>query len=231
MPDRSNFFPQSQQAAARTEKMPKTNNKKRKPSGGHEARTKKRGPSTSLSETPADVSVKLESATPDRILVTMDKVWEDKILGRVGINDPVMLVSWNVDNLGQTVQALQGHAAGPALAHPPPAWLAAPYSAETVQDQILQHLIDSAKGVHPDDEGGENDHVGGTVGHVMIAPNSYLGYTTLNVLANNMGLDPFFMNHATLPLGETYSIADGKRKTTGVRAPLVAPPGGVGVLD
>lgn len=156
--------------------------------------------------------------------------WE-KILDRVGIDDPFIMVDWNVENLAATVATLQGHATAAALANPPPAWLAAPYSTDSVRIQILQHLVDSAKQNFPDAANGRNDHVGGVVGRLMVGPNSTDGYASLKCHASGLPLDSFFSNHATLPLGDFYMGADCKAKNVGVRSPVDSLTGSIVVFN
>ena len=103
-----------------------------------------------------------------------------------------------------------------------------PYTAESLQRAILGHLVERARTLHPHNE---NDHVGQVVGNVMICPNSSDGYANIKTAACVLGLEPFFQNHATYPLGEVYIIADRKAKTVGIRSRVLLAPHGVSVFS
>ena len=61
---------------------------------------------------------------------------------------------------------------------------------------------------------------GDVLGNSMIAPNTQVQYMSLVAAARDLMIDPFIRHHVAVPLGQQYFIADGKRTTIGMRAPL-----------
>ena len=64
----------------------------------------------------------------------------------------------------------------------------------------------------------------------LLAPNTIPQYANSNTSLFSLGYIPIFraINPAHLPIGSNYIIADSKRKTTAIAAPVLAPPAAVG---
>jgi hypothetical protein len=154
------------------------------------------------------------------VRITLAKGWE-YVLKKVGEDDPACYIDWDFENLDRTVvncnQAIVNNLPG---APPPPVWLnlagGAALTVPGLQASIMAHVQTQAGG-------------GGVIGKSLIAPNTIPQYGCCGIHFSHIGFDPFFRAYAVCPIGRHYCLADKKAQTTGVAAPIPAPPVGQGV--
>lgn len=187
---------------------------------GHHGDTKKRkvSPDSVHRRCPASEALRgIERINEKQVRVILAEGWEN-VLPHKGEDDPGCLIMWDHDNISATVAAFNAAMAAGAA---PPAWLNVgvgpnPFTVPGLKASILAHVCVTGGG-------------GGVVGNALIAPNDFAQYGQVKTIFNNIGFEPFFIQHAECPIGRHFALADRRANTTAIADPVAAPPVGLGV--
>ena len=151
-----------------------------------------------------DGNVKLVSLSP-RV---------QRVLSTVGLDDPAVLLVWDVNNVNSAVAHLNNAAAANPDAAAP-AWLggrgAFPITSSEFVTAVATYV--GARG-------------GGVIGNALIAPNSIQQYANVQVSMFFLGQDPLMstLPANVLPLALNFLMCDHMAQTTGTPDPVLAPP-------
>jgi len=133
-----------------------------------------------------------------------------RVLSKVGLDNPATLLVWDVDNVNFAVAYLNNAAADNATA---PAWLDGDFP---ITSSGFMQAIATRVGALG----------GGVIGNTLIAPNSIAQYANVKASMLLLGLDPLVstLPARVLPLARNFLMCDQQAQTTGTPDPVLVPP-------